>query len=525
MTSRSAWVRWCTTSSRRTTKCKIAYPNLLFGRSIIDGRGMMCSVLTLTVENQGMGGVEYGKIYDIYFPPEVLRLFDGPSGNIMDMTNVSVCTTDDFTKCVGALVYYVDLENEECKIAYPNLLFDRNIIDGRGMMCSVLTQGVVSSQGMGAFEYGKIYDIYFPPGFLRLFDGPSCNIMEMTNVNICTTDDFKKCVGALVYYIDPGNEECNTYPNLLFDRNIIDGRGMMCSVLTLTIGNNQGMGDVEYGKIYDIYFPPEFLRLFDGPSCNIMDMWRILGRGTSSAGLVVGTIIKPKLGLQPKPFGEACYSFWQGGDFIKNDEPQGNQVFCQMNECIPEVVKAMRAAIKETGISKLFSANITADDPAEMIARGKYIMSQFGPLAENCAFLVDGYVAGGTAVTVARRNFPKQFLHYHRAGHGAVTSPQTQRGYTAFVHTKLSRVQGASGIHVGTMSFGKMEGDASDKGIAFMLQDDVAPGPYYEQEWEGMAETTPIISGAMNGCRGDPAGFKLLWDPAGFKIELGSVPT
>ncbi|CAE8709029.1 unnamed protein product, partial [Polarella glacialis] len=93
-------------------------------------------------------------------------------------------------------------------------------------------------------------------------------------------------------------------------------------------------------------------------------------------------------------------------DFIKNDEPQGNQVFCQMNECIPEVVKAMRAAIKETGSSKLFSANITADDPNEMIARGKYVLSQFGPLGENCAFLVDGYVAGGTAITVARRNFP-----------------------------------------------------------------------------------------------------------------------
>ena len=36
------------------------------------------------------------------------------------------------------------------------------------------------------------------------------------------------------------NEECKiAYPNLLFDRNIIDGRAMMCSVLTLTIGNNQ----------------------------------------------------------------------------------------------------------------------------------------------------------------------------------------------------------------------------------------------------------------------------------------------
>jgi len=136
-----------------------------------------------------------------------------------------------------------------------------------------------------------------------------------------------------------------------------------------------------------------------------------------------------------------------------------------------------------------------------MIGRGKYILAQFGPLAENCAFLVDGYVAGGTAVTVARRNFPKQFLHYHRAGHGAVTSPQTQRGYTAFVHTKISRIIGASGIHTGTMSFGKMEGDASDKNIAFMLQDDAADGPYYHQTWEGMKQTTPIISGGMNALR------------------------
>merc|ERR1719450_1178508 len=164
-----------------------------------------------------------------------------------------------------------------------------------------------------------------------------------TNVNVCTTDDFTKAVDALVYYIDPENEEMKiAYPALLFDRNITDGRAMMCSFLTLTIGNNQGMGDVEYAKIYDFYFPLTYLRLFDGPNINIIDMWRILG----------------------KP--------------MENGDPQGNQVFCQMNECIPEVVKAMRACIKETGIAKLFSANITADDPVEMVARGKYILSQFG---------------------------------------------------------------------------------------------------------------------------------------------------
>ena len=115
-------------------------------------------------------------------------------------------------------------------------------------------------------------------------------------------------------------------------------------------------------------------------------MWCILSRRTTDGGLVVATIVKPKLGLQPKPFGEASYAFWQGGDFIKNDEPQGNQVFCQMNECIPEVVRAMRACVKKMGSAKLFSANITADDPAVMITRGKYVLSQFGPLAENCTF-------------------------------------------------------------------------------------------------------------------------------------------
>ena len=35
----------------------------------------------------------------------------------------------------------------------------------------------------------------------------------------------------------------------------------MRSVLTLAVSNNQGMGGVEFGKIYGIYFPPEFLHL------------------------------------------------------------------------------------------------------------------------------------------------------------------------------------------------------------------------------------------------------------------------
>ncbi len=323
-----------------------------------------------------------------------------------------------------------------------------------------------------------------------------------TNVEVVTTDDFTKSIDALVYEIDEAKELTKiAYPIELFDRNIIDGRAMIASFLTLTIGNNQGMGDVEYAKMYDFYMPPALLKLFDGPSTTIKDLWRVLGRPVVDGGFIVGTIIKPKLGLRPKPFAQACYDFWLGGDFIKNDEPQGNQVFAPLKETVIAVRDAMVEAQNKTGQAKLFSFNITADYYGEMIARGEFILETFGENAGHIAFLVDGYVAGPAAVTTARRYFPRQYLHYHRAGHGAVTSPQSKRGYTAFVLSKMARLQGASGIHTGTMGYGKMEGDAEDRNIAHMITQDIADGPYYHQEWLGMDPTTPIISGGMNALR------------------------
>ena len=323
-----------------------------------------------------------------------------------------------------------------------------------------------------------------------------------TNVEVSTTDDFTKNFDAIVYQIDEATEEMRiAYPLDLFDRNMIDGRMMVVSFLTLTIGNNQGMGDIKHAKMYDFFMPPRAIQLFDGPSKDITDMWRMLGRPMQDGGYIAGTIIKPKLGLRPEPFAAAAYQFWLGGDFIKNDEPQGNQVFCPARKVYPLVYDSMKRAMDETGEAKLFSANITADDHVEMCARADFILEVFGPDADKVAFLVDGYVGGPGMVTTARRQYPGQYLHYHRAGHGAVTSPSAKRGYTAYVLAKMARLQGASGIHVGTMGYGKMEGGKEDRAIAYIIERDSYTGPAYHQEWFGMKPTTPIISGGMNALR------------------------
>jgi ribulose-bisphosphate carboxylase large chain len=339
-------------------------------------------------------------------------------------------------------------------------------------------------------------------GFLEAAAHFAAESSTGTNVEVSTTDDFTKGVDALVYHIDEATEEVRiAYPLDLFDRNIIDGRMMLVSFLTLTIGNNQGMGDIDHAKMYDFYVPRRAIELFDGPAVNITELWRILGRPVVDGGYIAGTIIKPKLGLRPEPFAKAAYDFWLGGDFIKNDEPQGNQVFAPIKKTIPLVYDAMKRAMDETGEAKLFSANITADDHSEMIARGEFILQAFGPDADKVAFLVDGFVGGPGMVTTVRRYFPRQFLHYHRAGHGMVTSPSSQRGYTAYVLAKMSRLQGASGIHVGTMGYGKMEGAKDDRAIAYIVERDEYQGPAYFQKWYGMKTTTPIVSGGMNALR------------------------
>ncbi|CAE8708641.1 unnamed protein product, partial [Polarella glacialis] len=138
------------------------------------------------------------------------------------------------------------------------------------------------------------------------------------------------------------------------------------------------------------------------------------------------------------------------GDLVRSDELHRNQTYCPLQVYVPEVAAAMRKSIEQTGQQKLFVATVAADDPADMVARGRYVLEQFGPLAANCGFQVGGPLASLGALTVLRRAFPAQFLHYHCAGAASVASGRSLRLYSAFVHAKLARILGASGALVET---------------------------------------------------------------------------
>ncbi len=78
-------------------------------------------------------------------------------------TNVEVSTTDDFTRGVDALVYYIDEATEDMRIAYPLDLFDRNVTDGRFMLVSFLTLVIGNNQGMGDIKHAKMVTTFTCP--------------------------------------------------------------------------------------------------------------------------------------------------------------------------------------------------------------------------------------------------------------------------------------------------------------------------------------------------------------------------
>ena len=262
-------------------------------------------------------------------------------------------------------------------------------------------------------------------GYLEVAAHIAAESSTGTNVEVSTTDDFTKGVDALVYFIDEAKGVMKVaYPNDLFDRNLTDGRAMLVSFLTLALVTTRAWATSRTCKCRTSTCRGRMLRQYDGPSKDISDC------GTSSVVRASMAATSPapsssrssacarsRSPRRPTSSGSAATS-------SRTTNRKATRCSARPRRSIPLVYDAMKRAMDETGQAKLFSANITADDHYEMLARADYILETFGPDADKVAFLVDGYVGGPGMITTARRQYPAQYLHYHRAGHGAITSPR-----------------------------------------------------------------------------------------------------
>lgn len=188
-----------------------------------------------------------------------------------------------------------------------------------------------------------------------------------TNFQVNTETPFAREMNALVYKVDlEKNLVRIAYPRRLRDRG-----GNVQNIMTYIAGNIFGMKEISALKLLDVRFPPAMLEQYDGPSYTLDDMRKYLNVYDRP---ILGTIVKPKMGLTSAEYAEVAYDFWRGGgDFVKNDEPQADQDFCPYEKMVAHIKEAMDKAVKETGHKKVHSFNVSAADYDTMIKRCEII--------------------------------------------------------------------------------------------------------------------------------------------------------
>ncbi len=244
---------------------------------------------------------------------------------------------------------------------------------------------------------------------------------------------------ATVYEIN-GNEIKIAYPIELFEPD------NMPNILSSVAGNVFGLEDIENLRLNNIVFPKEITQRFKGPKYGIEGVKALTGVTDRP---LVGTIIKPKLGLVTKDHAQVAYEAWYGGcDVVKDDENLSSQRFNPFEDRVIQTLELRDKAESETGEKKVYLINVTAE-MEEMKRRAQFVEDHGGRY-----MMIDILTTGWSSLQAMRDQEYKLLIHAHRAGHAAFTRSH-KHGINMVVIAKVARLIGVDQLHVGT-AVGKM---------------------------------------------------------------------
>jgi ribulose-bisphosphate carboxylase large chain len=251
-----------------------------------------------------------------------------------------------------------------------------------------------------------------------------------------------KTLTPKVYYLDEKNKRCRiAYPLELFEL------GNLPEIMSSIGGNIYGMKSAEGLRWEDVTIPEKMLKSFHGPRFGIEGIRKYLGVYNRP---LVGTIVKPKVGLTSEEHAKVAYNSCKGGcDIVKDDENLTSQDFNKFQKRFLLTMDACKKAEEETGEKKIYFINCTAECE-EMIKRIKFVEKHGGNF-----IMLDILTLGWSALQTARNN-TKLPIHAHRAGH-AMFDRNPNQGMAMEVIAQFARMVGVDSLHIGT-AYGKMSG-------------------------------------------------------------------
>jgi ribulose-bisphosphate carboxylase large chain len=275
------------------------------------------------------------------------------------------------------------------------------------------------------------------------------------------------------------------YPEPLFEKDNAP------NILSSIAGNIFGMKAVKTIRLEDVSFPKKILDGFKGPKHGIEGIRKMMKIPNRP---LVGTIIKPKLGLNTEHHSQSAYESWKGGcDIVKDDENLSSQRFNTFENRLTKTLEMADKAESETGEKKAYLVNITAETK-EMIKRAQLVENQGGKFV-----MIDILTAGWASLQTLRESNFKMAIHAHRAMHAAFDRNPDQ-GMNMMVIADFARLIGVDTLHIGT-GIGKLEGDVKD---IEALQEEIEKmrigeaKKILEQKWGKIKPVLGVSSGGLH---------------------------
>jgi ribulose-bisphosphate carboxylase large chain len=214
------------------------------------------------------------------------------------------------------------------------------------------------------------------------------------------------------------------------------------NLLAAVAGNLFEIKELGAVKLIDLELPGAFAERYAGPQFGVEGTRRLMGR---SSGAMVGTIIKPSIGLSPAELAEVVDELAGAGiDFIKDDELQANGQVAPLAERVRAVMPVLERHADRTGVKPMYAFNIT-DDIDRLEANHDLVRDAGGTCVMVCVNMIG---LAGLDYLRRRSQLP---IHGHRAMFGAM-SRSDQLGIAFRAWQKLVRLCGADHLHTNGIS-------------------------------------------------------------------------
>ncbi len=190
-------------------------------------------------------------------------------------------------------------------------------------------------------------------------------------------------------------------------------------------------------RLLDFEVPEKYNERYSGPAFGVEGTRQLVN---VSDRPVIGTIIKPSVGLSPVQSAEQTRELIQAGlDFIKDDELQVDSPHSPFEDRVKQTMQVINRYADREGKKPMYAFNVTGDLD-DMLRRHDFLVEQ----GATC-MMINLNWAGISAVHHLARHTTMP-IHGHRCGWGMFTrEPSLGMEFTAY--QKIWRLAGVDHLH------------------------------------------------------------------------------